>query len=310
MKTKHLGRVPETLTLAAVVLLLTSGSVSASDPAMFYVATDGKDAWSGTVAEPNAQKTDGPFATLHRARDAIRALKKQDGFPAGGAVVELRAGTYEQSRPLELSAEDSGTKTSPVVYRARRGEEVRLTGGRAVKGWAPVVEPVVVGRLDPHARGHVCQADLKALGIDDFGSPGGGGIELFFQDKPMTLARWPNEGFVHIIDLVGGQPVDVRGTKGDRVGKFFYEGDRPNRWPAENDAWVQGYWFWDWADQRHAVESIDTERRTIAVKPPYHHYGYRKGQWFYAFNLLAELDEPGEWYLDRPNGILYFWPPG
>ena len=35
------------------------------------------------------------------------------------------------------------------------------------------------------------------------------------------------------------------------------------------------------------------------AKPPYHGYGYRKGQWFYAFNVLAEIDQPGEWYLDR-----------
>jgi len=125
----------------------------------------------------------------------------------------------------------------------------------------------------------------------------------------MTLARWPNEGFVEIVDLVGGHPVDVRGTKGDRVGKFMYEGDRPKRWVQENDPWVHGYWFWDWSDQRQKVESIDTEKRIIAVAPPYHGYGYRKGQWFYAYNLLAEIDEPGEWYLDRQAGTLYFLPP-
>ena len=43
--------------------------------------------------------------------------------------------------------------------------------------------------------------------------------------------------------------------------------------------------------------------------PPYHVFGYRKGQWFYGFNILAELDQPGEWYLDRQMGVLYFWPP-
>jgi len=46
------------------------------------------------------------------------------------------------------------------------------------------------------------------------------------------------------------------------------------------------------------------------VKPPYHYYGYRKDRWFYGFNLLCELDSPGEWYLDREAGLLYFWPPG
>ena len=72
---------------------------------------------------------------------------------------------------------------------------------------------------------------------------------------------------------------------------------------------MHGYWFWDWSDQRHKVESIDTESRIISVVPPYHGYGYRVGQWFYALNILAELNVPGEWYLDRETGILYFLPP-
>src|SRR5262249_31352268 len=75
------------------------------------------------------------------------------------------------------------------------------------------------------------------------------------------------------------------------------------------DGWLHGYWFWDWSDQRQRIESIDTERRVITLAKPYHSYGYRKGQWYYAFNLLSELDEPGEWYLDRESGRLYFWPP-
>ena len=89
----------------------------------------------------------------------------------------------------------------------------------------------------------------------------------------------------------------------------MYEGDRPKRWLQENDVWVHGYWFWDWADERQKVASIDTEKRMITVVPPFHHYGYRNGQWFYGLNLLAELDAPGEWYLDREKGVLYFWPP-
>jgi len=301
-----LSRERERETLLAAARRVTA---TAAGPKVFYVATDGDDSWSGALAEPNAEKTDGPFATLERARDAIRKLKQESGLPDGGVTVELRGGTYERNQPFELAHEDSGTEGAPVVYRAREGEQVRLVGGRVVSGFEPVGDPAVLERLDEAARGKVLQADLKSLGITEFGPVKAGGLELFFQDKPMTLARWPNEGFVHIVDVVGGSPVDVRGTKGDKIGKFMYEGDRPKRWTGENDAWVHGYWFWDWSDERQPVESIDTERRVIAVKPPYHHYGYRKGQWFYAFNLLSELDSPGEWYLDRQTGILYFWPP-
>ena len=49
--------------------------------------------------------------------------------------------------------------------------------------------------------------------------------------------------------------------------------------------------------------------RMIELAPPYHGYGYRPGQRYYALNLLCELDSPGEWYLDRTAGILYLLPP-
>ena len=274
-----------------------------------FVANNGNDTWSGRLSEPNAAQTDGPFATLERARDEIRKMKRAGEIPEGGVTVEMCGGMYQREQAFELSAEDSGSEDAPVVYRAQQGETVRLAGGKVVTGFEPVTDPAILERLSPEARGKVLQADLKALGISDFGEARGGGIELFFDDKPMTLARWPNEGFIHIADLVGGNPVDVRGTKGDKIGKFMYEGDRPKRWDGEKDIWVHGYWFWDWSDQRHKVESIDTEQRIISVVPPYHGYGYRVGQWFYSFNILAEIDVPGEWYLDRETGILYFWPP-
>ena len=278
-----------------------------------FVAMDGNDTWSGSIAEPNSARTDGPFATLERARDEIREIKGSGKMPKGGVTVELRGGVYQRTAPFTLSAADSGCEDAPVTYRARPGEEVRLVGGQTISNFEPVTDPAILKRLPPNAHENVLQADLRTLPpnirITDFGAVEGSGLELFFNNQPMMLARWPNDGFIKIVDVVGGAPVDVRGTKGDKLGKFVYEGDRPKRWDEENDLWVHGYWFWDWSDQRHKVESIDTERRVISVLPPYHGYGYRVGQWFYALNLLAELDTPGQWYLDRETGILYFWPP-
>jgi hypothetical protein len=48
----------------AVLLLWLMCPVAAAQETDFYVATNGNDAWSGRLAEPNAEKTDGPFATL------------------------------------------------------------------------------------------------------------------------------------------------------------------------------------------------------------------------------------------------------
>ena len=273
-----------------------------------YVAKDGNDAWSGRMAAPSEDRTDGPVATLGRARDVLRRLRQANEIPEG-AIVEVGEGTYLVDEAFALTSDDSGTEEAPIVFRAAEGKQVRLLGGNVVTGWKRVEDASVLERLDPAARDQLMSADLKELGVSDFGSPAGGGIELFFDGQAMTVSRWPNEGFSRIAEVLGETERDTRGTKGCAEGIFGYDNDRPDRWVEERDAWVHGYWFWDWSEQRHKIKSIDTERHVIKVEPPYHGYGYRKGQWFYGFNLLSEIDQPGEWYVDREKGLLYFWAP-
>lgn len=275
------------------LLLVTAflATVTPAAPLVFHVHPEG---------------TDGAFKTLEEARDAIRAAKAA-GNLADGAEVRVHGGDYVRETPFTLAAEDSGTAEAPIRYVA--DGRARLLGGRVIEGFVPVTDEAVLARLDESARGSVQQVDLKALGLTDYGSPAGGGMELFFDGKRMTLSRWPNEDFATIADIVVDDGHKIHGIPGSTVGKFVYEGDRPARWLEEPDAWVHGYWFWDWSEQRHPIESIDTENKILSVKEPYHGYGYRKGQWYYAYNLLCELDRPGEWYLDREKGLLYFWPP-
>jgi len=331
--------------LGMCLALLTGASAVAlaESPEIYYVAPSGNDQWSGRSDRPNADKTDGPLATIARARDAIRQAKQRGAAPAGGFVVEILAGRYELAEPIVLTEADSGTAAAPVVYRARAGETVLVSGSKKIGGWKRVNDAAVLARLEPAAQAAVWQTDLKAQGITDYGDIGydagadlqgwfaradGQGefalgnamasmnrkgvarLELFFDDRPMPLCRGPNEGFLKIASVLGQTPIDVRGVKGCKEGIFTYEGDRPSRWAGEQDAWVMGYWFRDWSQQRHKIRKLDTASKTIEVEPPYHGYGYRKGQWFCGINILAELDAPGEWYLDRQRGVLYFWPPG
>jgi hypothetical protein len=112
-------------------------SIDRPDAEVFFVSPRGRDAWSGRAANPTG--TDGPFATVGRARAAVRELlKARPGSPR--VRVELRGGTYYLDAPLEFGPDDSGTETAPVVYTAAAGEKVVLSGGRRLKGgrWGEV----------------------------------------------------------------------------------------------------------------------------------------------------------------------------
>lgn len=100
----------------------------------FYVSPTGNDAWSGTLADVVSDATDGPFATIARARDAIRTLKAQCSEPAG-ITVQVRGGWYFLEEPLVFTPEDSGSAAAPICYRAYPGEQPIISGGRVITGW-------------------------------------------------------------------------------------------------------------------------------------------------------------------------------
>ena len=95
---------------------------------------------------------------------------------------------------------------------------------------------------------------------------------------------------------------------------FTYDGTRPSRWTQAPDVWVEGLWKNFWAQYHFPVGSIDTVSKRIQVvqdldllanKP----YQIQADQPWIAYNLLEEITQAGEYFLDRQSGILYFWPP-
>ncbi len=246
----------------------------------YCVATDGDDANPGTIEKP--------FATLEKARDAVRQSKSE------GATVILRGGKYFRTESFTLTEQDSGRPGKPIVYRAYPGEAVRIIGGRqlAATDFAPILpaDPIW-NRLDPSARGKCVRSDA----VRRYGQQAPLRMELSVDGRLMPLARWPNEGFVHTTTAAN----DIT---------FGYDDPRPERWLDAPDAHAVGYWCHGWSNQIVKIAKIDTAGKTITADktPP---YGIRAKKPYYVVNLVEEIDRPGEWYLDREAGNLYLWPP-
>ena len=285
-------------------------------PAVFCVSPDGSDAWSGRLPAPNADKSDGPFRSFERARDAVREYRAADGFDGKPTVIEIQPGLYEFEEPLVLTAADSGTASSPVVWRGvcdENGEPLaEIRGGKTLTAGKKTEDPAVLGRLKPEARGKVLEYDLKASGIADYGTyDGTDTAELFCGGEPMTIARYPNEGFMKFEKLAGDENAEtvIEEARGDTVPRIIVEDYDIAPWAAEPEAWTHGYWYIDWANSRQKIVRVNAEKGMFELDKPYHGYGYRSGQYFYAYHLLCELDSPGEYYIDSGSGKLYFYPP-
>ena len=292
--------------------------------AELYVAPDGDDRGAGTI--------EAPFATLERARDAVRELEG-DGLPAGGVIVRLRAGTYVIGDSFALSTEDSGTQEARITYCAHEGEWVRLVGGKELDGpwssksrwFAPVEDRAILDRvISEDARGKLLYVNLRERGISDYGRLSRRGfsgdehevaqMELFIDGERMTLARWPNDDFVHMVEVLDEGPTDHDDPAfWQRGGRFRYDFDRPALWTRADDIWLDGVFSEPWVWSHNKIAEIDAEKQTITLR-----YGDGDGMskfdwvvndYFFAENLLEEIDVPGEYYLDRKSGVLYLLPP-
>ncbi len=279
-------------------------SVLAAPGAQLHVSPGGDDKNPGTRARP--------FASLERARQAVRALEK-NGLPKGGVTVWLRGGVYARSESFTLSGEqDSGTKEAPIIWRGAPGEDVRLIGGKAIppSAFKPVTDKDALERMDAAAKGKVLAADLKALGITDFGAldraafNGGPALELFFNHKAMPLARWPNgRAWAKYGKVTDKGSVPRWKEKPDRPGKVLLGGDRFKRWAKAPAIWLHGYWHFDWYDDVLKVATLNPASSEVVFTTP-HLYGLVSGRRYAALDLLEEIDSPGEWHLDRQKGIL------
>lgn len=261
--------------LSAAVLIGTRLAWGAD----FYVAKNGNDAWSGRLIEPDAQRADGPLASLTGARDAIRVLRGQQGT-TGAVCVEIGDGTYKLKTPLELGLADSGTADSPILYRAASGTHPVFTGGRRVRGWAC-------------GEGGLWKAYLPgvASGAETF-------EQLFVDGRRARRACSPNEDYFYTVATVPAASNRAFVAASDDVAPLHALSGA-----AFSDATVVVYHTWE--TSRHRPVSLDPGE--VLTFTNIARWAFSAGQRYQIENIADALDEPGEWFLAR-DGTLSYWP--
>ena len=284
----------------ASVLASSTYVAGAQQVDSFFVSSRGNDRWTGRIAEPNSARTDGPFATLERARDALR--NRPDSY-SRSAIVSVGAGAWIRSNTLIIDSTAGGHRNRPVIWQGYAGGAVRLVGAVRLSGWQHVHDTAVLARLPSNAQKSVVvvavpsQLDLRRWSSDGHGRIDPVPPEVVWNGDVLQIARWPNTGWDQILS--------VDSTAGVRVELAI---DRLKRWSHASDAWVVGYWRWDWFAAFLRITHIDatTHQLTLAGNPT---YGIASGARYAIVNLLEELDTPGEYWVDVEHRRVYVWPP-
>jgi hypothetical protein len=249
----------------AFITGLTCAAMAAvSSAADFYVAPAGADGSPGSAAKP--------FATLRRARDAVRASGALKREPV---IVHVLPGVYYLPDTLTFTDADSGSASAPVVYQAEAGGEAVVSGGLKLDL-----------RWKPH-KGGIWQADVPAgLTLD----------QLFVNGERRHMARYPN--FDPDQRMMHGYAADA------------FSKERASRWADPAGGYLHAMHPAHWGDVHFRITgkkpdgSLAYEGGWQNNRGSAMHKEHR-----FVENVFEELDAPGEWFHNAKTGVLHFYPP-
>ncbi|NBR57465.1 MAG: hypothetical protein EBU05_10635, partial [Chitinophagia bacterium] len=188
----------------------------------FYVSTKGNDKNNGSI--------ESPVASLTTAQKLVQNNKAKN---SKGITVHIAPGQYNLTRTFVLNEQDSGQIGKEIIWKAEKPGTVSITGGKNIQpnSFTQVKDATIAKRLNQNAIKNIVQVHLPSIGITDFGSHKQFGhtiavtpapLQLFFNGNPMTLARYPNEGYIKIGKVIDKGSVPRSLDKSNRGGKFEY----------------------------------------------------------------------------------------
>jgi len=243
----------------------------------FYVAPNGNDSAPGTA--------DKPFATLARARDAVRQL------PADAPKrIIVRGGKYFGVKLL-LTARDSG-----LVVEAAAGEKPILYGGVLVANWEKDGDGFYSAPLpSPHFDG---KSGVRMLQVDEVMAsraryPAQGTLTYLSEFKP----AWTSTTAGGFQRKPTQEELTTLKYKPEDVGASF----------QKENAQITLYHVWD--ESCVGVAGNDVARHILTLSPaptyPPGAFGVKR---YVIWNTREGMTSPGQWFHDRSRNRIVYWP--
>ncbi len=272
--------------------------IAAQAETVFYVSPEGNDQWTGRLAQPNADRTDGPLASLEGARVVIRQLKANGTFTEP-VRVQVATGSYPMNQPVVFTPEDSGTAACPIRYEAAPNTHPLFTGGREITGFQPADNGIWTAQIPEVADGSWY---FEQLWIDG---------------KRATRARSPNRFYYYATEKleVGMNPETGKQEEGlfSRALHSRHQDIEPLlQVPKDrfNDVTVVAYHSWETSRSRLALVDAAENNLFMTAPIPWGFNYWGSNQRYHIENFRQALDEPGEWFLDRDGTLSYLPLPG
>lgn len=284
------------LCTSLAVLAGVTHAVAAEASVRLFVAPDGQAGWSGQLSAPNAGRTDGPLPSIEAARDAIRRHRAAGEWKEVPITVEIRGGTYRLERPLQFGPDDGGSAAAPVIYRAFEREKPVITGGQRITGWK-------AGRHGSNPELEIWEVTLPDVKAGKYAF-----TQLFVDGKRAPRTRLPKEGYFTFTGLPSATTQTSWETGQDQAA--FKPGDL-RAWRNLGDVELVALSLW--IDSRLPLAAVDEERHqarfskksTFRLTNTHAPGDYSR---YWVENVAEALDTPGQWYLDRGEGVQRYLP--
>lgn len=278
------------------------------DGQKIFVSAVGDDSGDGSEEEP--------LRTLEKAIDVANEMREDSD-----KLIEilLREGTYSVTNTIKII--NSQKDDSLLKISAYQDEKVTINAGVDIPLSAMNIADsnFTNAIIDKPNAGSVLQYNLKDAQIEDLGEISLRGhlisdekeaqAELSLNGEVQKLAGWPNGEYTGLIKPTDSNEYGKRTKSGIANGcSFQVNYDRPSQWSKPEQAWLSGTIGPNYEFDYYPVSRFDSEEKRVYLSRGALEKYYTEP--YYRFeNVPEELDEPGEYYIDRQSGMLYFYPP-